>query len=221
MPDPSFDSFDAEAAAEGALWIYRVAFDELTEQVRRQCRDRGALLAKVWDHFFSVVEARAGLRYESLVADARIENIQTRAQLAKAKKEADASDAKLAALEEALAGERAANNRERTSSSTAALAAKIKERVTRRGGSTQNVRLGTPREARRRARHRTAAHRRRRRRPRARARSRREVDARGGKSRPFRKTAGGRNGKSRRLAGGGGSRASEPSSPRGTAPSTR
>jgi len=126
--DDSSDSFDAEAAAEGALWIYRVAFDELTDEVRRQCRDRGKLLAKVWDHFFSVVEARAGLRYESLVADARIETIQTRTQLANAKQEADASNAELAALEDALAGERAANNRERTSSSMAALAAKIKER---------------------------------------------------------------------------------------------
>jgi len=128
---PSFDSFDAEAAAEGALWIYRVAFDELTEQVRRQCRDRGALLAKVWDHFFSVVEARAGLRYESLVADARVENIQTRAQLAKAKKEADALDAKRVELEEALAGERVALHRERTASSTAALAAKMRHRELR------------------------------------------------------------------------------------------
>ena len=126
--DDSSDSFDAEAAAEGALWIYRVAFDELTDEVRRQCRDRGKLLAKVWDHFFSVVEARAGLRYESLVADARIETIQTRTQLANAKQEADASNAELKELEDALAGERAANNRERTSSSMAALAAKIKER---------------------------------------------------------------------------------------------
>ena len=127
--DDSFDdSFDAEAAAEGALWIYRVAFDELTDEVRRQCRDRGALLAKVWDHFFSVVEARAGLRYEALVADARVQGFHTRTQLANAKKEADASNAKLKDVEGALAGERAANHRERTSSSMAALAAKIKER---------------------------------------------------------------------------------------------
>lgn len=128
---PSFDSFDAEAAAEGALWIYRVAFDELTEQVRRQCRDRGSLLAKVWDHFFSVVEARAGLRYESLVADARVQNMQTRAQLANAKKEADALDAKRVELEEALAGERTARHRDRTASLAAALAAKMRHRELR------------------------------------------------------------------------------------------
>ena len=62
----------------------------------------GALLAKVWDHFFSVVEACAGLRYEALVADARVQGFHTRTQLANAKKEADASNAKLKDVERQL-----------------------------------------------------------------------------------------------------------------------
>jgi hypothetical protein len=34
--------------------------EELRRQVELQCRDRAALLSRVWDHFFLLVEMRGG-----------------------------------------------------------------------------------------------------------------------------------------------------------------
>jgi hypothetical protein len=59
----------AEELGEAALWVYRVAFEEIRRQVELQCRDRAALLTRVWDHFFLLVELRSGMRYEDQLSE--------------------------------------------------------------------------------------------------------------------------------------------------------
>jgi hypothetical protein len=34
--------------ADGALWLYQLAFEELRRQVAGECRERGELLAACW-----------------------------------------------------------------------------------------------------------------------------------------------------------------------------
>lgn len=48
----------ASQLADAALWVYGMAFEELQRQVGTECGDRGALLAGVWQHVFSLVELR-------------------------------------------------------------------------------------------------------------------------------------------------------------------
>jgi chromosome segregation ATPase len=119
---------DAEATAEGALWIYRVAFDELTRQVSSQCRDRGALLAKVWDHFFSIVEMRAGLRYEGLVTEARERAHVTSRELEQSRAETDALNTRLQELDETLARTRTLRHRDQTTHDMTVLGMEVKAR---------------------------------------------------------------------------------------------
>ena len=119
---------DAEATAEGALWIYRVAFDELTRQVASQCRDRGALLAKVWDHFFSIVEMRAGLRYEGLVTEARERALATSRDLEQSRAETDALNTRLKELDETLARTRTLRHRDQTTHDMTVLGMEVKAR---------------------------------------------------------------------------------------------
>ena len=119
---------DAEATAEGALWIYRVAFDELTRQVTSQCRDRGALLAKVWDHFFSIVEMRAGLRYEGLVTEARERALATSRDLEQSRAETDALNTRLQELDETLARTRTLRHRDQTTHDMTVLGMEVKAR---------------------------------------------------------------------------------------------
>ena len=119
---------DAEATAEGALWIYRVAFDELTSQVASQCRDRGALLAKVWDHFFSIVEMRAGLRYEGLVTEARERALATSRNLEQSRAETDALNTRLKELDETLARTRTLRHRDQTTHDMTVLGMEVKAR---------------------------------------------------------------------------------------------
>ena len=119
---------DAEATAEGALWIYRVAFDELTRQVSSQCRDRGALLAKVWDHFFSIVEMRAGLRYEGLVTEARERALATSRDLEQSRAETDALNTRLQELDETLARTRTLRHRDQTTHDMTVLGMEVKAR---------------------------------------------------------------------------------------------
>ena len=118
----------AEATAEGALWIYRVAFDELTSQVASQCRDRGALLAKVWDHFFSIVEMRAGLRYEGLVTEARERALATSRDLEQSRAETDALNTRLQELDETLARTRTLRHRDQTTHDMTVLGMEVKAR---------------------------------------------------------------------------------------------
>ena len=118
----------AEATAEGALWIYRVAFDELTSQVASQCRDRGALLAKVWDHFFSIVEMRAGLRYEGLVTEARERAHVTSRDLEQSRAETDALNTRLQELDETLARTRTLRHRDQTTHDMTVLGMEVKAR---------------------------------------------------------------------------------------------
>ena len=119
---------DAEATAEGALWIYRVAFDELTRQVASQCRDRGALLAKVWDHFFSIVEMRAGLRYEGLVTEARERALATSRDLEQSRADTDALNTRLQELDETLARTRTLRHRDQTTHDMTVLGMEVKAR---------------------------------------------------------------------------------------------
>ena len=119
---------DAEATAEGALWIYRVAFDELTSQVASQCRDRGALLAKVWDHFFSIVEMRAGLRYEGLVTEARERALATSRDLEQSRAETDALNTRLQELDETLTRTRTLRHRDQTTHDMTVLGMEVKAR---------------------------------------------------------------------------------------------
>ena len=69
VPGHGTDAGATEELGEAALWVYRVAFEELRRQVELQCRDRASLLARVWDHFFLLVELRNGLRYEEQLAE--------------------------------------------------------------------------------------------------------------------------------------------------------
>ena len=110
------------------MWIYRVAFDELTRQVSSQCRDRGALLAKVWDHFFSIVEMRAGLRYEGLVTEARERAHVTSRELEQSRAETDALNTRLQELDETLARTRTLRHRDQTTHDMTVLGMEVKAR---------------------------------------------------------------------------------------------
>lgn len=71
-PEP--ESFLSEATGEGvdrlkrlteeALWVFRLAFEELESQISRQSHERGEVLARVWDHFFKIIELRSVLQRE-------------------------------------------------------------------------------------------------------------------------------------------------------------
>jgi hypothetical protein len=63
------DGGAAEELGEAALWVYRVAFEEIRRQVELQCRDRASLLTRVWDHFFLLIELRSGMRYEDQLSE--------------------------------------------------------------------------------------------------------------------------------------------------------
>ena len=69
VPGGGDDGAAAEELGEAALWVYRVAFEEIRRQVELQCRDRAALLTRVWDHFFLLVELRSGMRYEDQLSE--------------------------------------------------------------------------------------------------------------------------------------------------------
>ena len=47
---------DGEALANGALWVYSIAFDEFRRALATESRDRAELLAAMWDHCFALVQ---------------------------------------------------------------------------------------------------------------------------------------------------------------------
>jgi hypothetical protein len=49
---------DGEALANGALWVYSIAFDEFRRALATESRDRAELLAAMWDHCFALVQVR-------------------------------------------------------------------------------------------------------------------------------------------------------------------
>ena len=53
--------------SESALWLFRCAFEEVRRQVANSCRERAAVLKKLWESFFSLVEVRTMLKYEDQV----------------------------------------------------------------------------------------------------------------------------------------------------------
>lgn len=59
-----------EAAADAAMWVYTVAFEELKRQVQMQCREKAEMLQLLWGHFFTLVELRCSTRYEREIQEA-------------------------------------------------------------------------------------------------------------------------------------------------------
>lgn len=51
--------------ADGVLHVYGVAMEELRRQVSSECRERGELMATLWDHTASVLALRVGLEGEA------------------------------------------------------------------------------------------------------------------------------------------------------------
>lgn len=47
---------DGEALANGALWVYSIAFDEFRRALATESRDRAEILAAMWDHCFALVQ---------------------------------------------------------------------------------------------------------------------------------------------------------------------
>ena len=47
---------DGEAMANGALWVYSVAFDEFRRALATESKDRAEVLAAMWDHCFTLVQ---------------------------------------------------------------------------------------------------------------------------------------------------------------------
>ena len=56
-----------EDVADATLWVYRTAFEEILRQVKCLCKVKADLLNRIWDHFFWMLELRAGLKYEEEV----------------------------------------------------------------------------------------------------------------------------------------------------------
>lgn len=59
-----------------ALWVYRLAFEEVIRQVSRHSHERAETLGRVWEHFFQLIELRSDLRKEEELSSA-IENALT------------------------------------------------------------------------------------------------------------------------------------------------
>ena len=61
----------ADELSEAALWVHRVAFEELRRQVEAECHERAQLLSFVWDNYHQLAELRAGLKHEDHIRQAR------------------------------------------------------------------------------------------------------------------------------------------------------
>lgn len=59
---------DGETLANGALWVYSIAFDEFRRALAIESKDRAELLAAMWDHCFALVQARAPPPYSDACA---------------------------------------------------------------------------------------------------------------------------------------------------------
>jgi hypothetical protein len=59
---------DGEALANGALWVYNIAFEEFRRALATESRDRAELLAAMWDHCFALVQVRCRPRRGSVCA---------------------------------------------------------------------------------------------------------------------------------------------------------
>ncbi|CAG9460963.1 unnamed protein product [Pedinophyceae sp. YPF-701] len=54
-------------AADGVLYVYSIAADELRRQVTSECRERGDLMGALWDHTFRLTELRAAIRHQAQI----------------------------------------------------------------------------------------------------------------------------------------------------------
>lgn len=56
--EASLQEDSGEALANGALWIYSMAFDEFRRALATESKDRAETLAAMWDHCFTLVQVR-------------------------------------------------------------------------------------------------------------------------------------------------------------------
>ena len=82
----------------------------------------------MWDHFFSIVEMRAGLRYEGLVTEARERALATSRDLEQSRAETDALNTRLKELDETLARTRTLRHRDQTTHDMTVLGMEVKAR---------------------------------------------------------------------------------------------
>ncbi|GMH45918.1 hypothetical protein BSKO_13881 [Bryopsis sp. KO-2023] len=67
------DSDVAEDLANAAVWIYKMAFQELSRQIATECQDRAELLSYLWDQFFTLAELKSAIGHENELAKAQRE----------------------------------------------------------------------------------------------------------------------------------------------------
>ena len=82
----------------------------------------------MWDHFFSIVEMRAGLRYEGLVTEARERALATSHDLEQSRAETDALNTRLQELDETLTRTRTLRHRDQTTHDMTVLGMEVKAR---------------------------------------------------------------------------------------------
>lgn len=102
-------------AAEGVMYVYDLAVEELRRQVSSECRERGELMAALWDHYMNLVQLCS-----AVAAEAKVTTLQERAGVALAEN---------AALAEALATTEAALAEARRDAETAASEAATAKKV--------------------------------------------------------------------------------------------